>query len=138
MSETRQRRLRIFKNKSFARFARKNDIADEDLCEAIRDANRGLIDADLGGGVIKQRIARKGAGKSGGFRTLILFRVKELAIFVHGFAKNELENIRPDELAALKKLAFIMLGYRDDALSKAVASGTLVEVECDGKSEAVS
>ncbi len=137
-SETRQRRLRIFKNKSFARFARKNDIADEDLCEAVRDANRGLIDADLGGSVIKQRIARKGAGKSGGFRTLILFRVKELAIFVHGFAKNELENIRPDELAALKKLAFIMLGYRDDALSKAVASGTLVEVECDGKSEAVS
>jgi len=138
VSETRQRRLRIFKNKSFARFARKNDISDEDLCEAVRDANRGLIDADLGGGVIKQRIARKGAGKSGGFRTLILFRVKELAIFVHGFAKNELDNIRPDELVALKKLAFVMLGYRDDVLSKAVASGTLVEVECDGKSEAVS
>jgi hypothetical protein len=138
VSETRQRRLRIFKNKSFARFARKNDIADEDLCEAVRNANRGLIDADLGGGVIKQRIARKGAGKSEGYRTLILFRVRELAIFVHGFAKNELDNIRPDELAALKKLAFAMLGYRDDALSKAVASGTLMEVECDGKSEAVS
>jgi len=49
-----------------------------------------------------------------------------------------LDNIRPDELVALKKLAFVMLGYRDDVLSKAVASGTLVEVECDGKSEAVS
>jgi hypothetical protein len=88
--------------------------------------------------VIKQRLARRGSGKSGGFRTLILFKVKRLAIFVHGFAKNETANIRPDELAALKKLAFAMLAYGDDEFEKAAASGTLMEVKCDGKSEAVS
>ncbi len=101
--------MRIFKNKSFTRFERKNGISDAHLCKAIRDVNRGLIDADLGSGVIKQRIARKGSGKSGGFRTLILFKVEERAIFVHGFAKNEMDNIRQDELAALKKLALLML-----------------------------
>jgi hypothetical protein len=97
-----------------------------------------LIAVDLGGGVIKQRIARRGAGKSGGFRALIVFKVGELAIYVHGFAKSGVENIRPDELSALKRLASEMLAYREDALRKAVASGTLLEVKCDGKHEAVS
>ena len=130
--------MRVFKNKPFARFARKNGVSDAELCGAIQDANRGLIDADLGGGVIKQRVARRGAGKSGGFRTMIVFRARALAIFVHGFAKSEVESIRPDELSALKKLASEMLAYRAEALEKAVASGALMEVKCDGKSEAVS
>jgi hypothetical protein len=130
--------MRIFKNKPFARFARKSEISDAELCEAIRNADRGLMDADLGGGVIKQRIARKGSGKSGGFRTVILFKVGELAIFVHGFAKNKVENVHPEELTALKKLASEMLAYREDALEKAVASGTIMEVKCNGKSETVS
>jgi hypothetical protein len=130
--------MRVFKNKAFARFARKNEVADADLCSAIQDANRGLIDADLGGGVIKQRIARRGAGKSGGFRTIIVFRVGELAIFVHGFAKSDVENISPDELFALKKLASEMLAYGENGIEKATASGTLMEVQCDGKREAVS
>jgi hypothetical protein len=97
-----------------------------------------LIDADLGGGVIKQRVARRGVGKSGGFRAMILIRFGELAIFVHGFAKSELDNIRPDEVSALKKLASEILAYRKDALERAVQSGTLMEVKCDGKREAVS
>jgi hypothetical protein len=119
-------------------FERKHGIFDSDLCKAIEDANRGLISADLGGGVIKQRIARKGSGKSGGFRTLILFKAEERAIFVHGFAKNELDNIRPDELATLKKLALSMLAYRDAGMEKAVDSGTLVEVKCNGTNETIS
>lgn len=138
MNDTRKKRMRVFKNKPFARFARKNEIGDEELCKAVDDAESGLIDADLGGGVIKQRVARRGAGKSGGFRTMIVFRVGELAIFIHGFAKSEVENIRPDELSALKKLASEILAYQEDALEKAVASGTLMEVKCDGKREAVS
>lgn len=80
--------MRIFKNKPFARFVRKNEISDSDLCKATEDADRGLVNADLGGGVIKQRIARRGSGKSGGFRVLILFKTRERAIFVHGFAKS--------------------------------------------------
>ena len=104
--------VRIFKNKSFARFARKARIADAALCEAVGNAERGLIDADLGGGVIKQRIARSGGGKSGGFRTIILFRAGARAFFVHGFAKNDQDNIRDDELAAFKMLAAETAGLR--------------------------
>ena len=101
------------------------------LCAAIVDASRGLIDADLGGGVVKQRIARQGGGKSGGFRTIILFRIGERAFFVHGFAKNEQDNIRDDELAAFKLLAAEMLAYGDEALAKAIGNGTLTEVVCN-------
>jgi hypothetical protein len=81
--------VRTFKTKAFTRFADKAGIPDLALCRAVRDAERGLIAADLGGGVIKQRIARPGQGKSGGFRPLIVFRAGTRAIFVHGFAKNE-------------------------------------------------
>jgi hypothetical protein len=123
--------VRVFKNKSFARFARKARITDETLCAAIADASRGLIDADLGGGVVKQRIARQGGGKSGGFRTIILFRIGERAFFVHGFAKNEQDNIRDDELTAFKLLATEMLAYDDEALARATGSGTLIEVICN-------
>jgi hypothetical protein len=66
--------VRVFKNMAFTRFAKKAGIGDAVLCQAVRDAARGLIAADLGGGVIKQRIGRAGQGKSGGFRTLIVFR----------------------------------------------------------------
>jgi hypothetical protein len=98
--------------KAFTRFVAKAGISDVALCQAVRDADRGLISADLGGGVIKQRIARPGQGKSGGFRTLIVFRAGTRAIFVHGFAKNEKDNIEEDELVALKKLAGGVAGVR--------------------------
>ena len=123
--------MRIFKNKSFARFARKARIADWVLCAAINDASRGLIDADLGDGVIKQRVARLGAGKSGGFRTIILFHAGDQAIFVHGFAKNEQDNIRDDELAAFKLLALQMLALSPETLAAAIAIGALTEVKCN-------
>lgn len=138
VSTTAHTRTRVFKNKPFSRFARRNAISNLELCAAVRDADRGLVGADLGGGVIKQRLARRGSGKSGGFRVLIIFRVRNLAIFVHGFAKNEVENIRPDELIALKKLATEMFAYGAKDFERATASGALVEVRCDGKSKAVS
>lgn len=123
--------MRTFKTKAFTRFAHKARITDLALCRAVRDAEEGLVAADLGGGVIKQRIARPGQGKSGVFRTLIAFRTGKRAIFVHGFAKNERENIEPDELVGLKKLAAELLGYDDRMLVRVVASGVLLEVKCD-------
>ncbi len=104
--------MRTFKTKAFTRFADKAGIPDVALCRVVRDAERGLIAADLGGGVIKQRIARPGQGESGGFRTLIVFKAGARAIFVHGFAKSEMGNIESDELTALKKLAAELFGLR--------------------------
>jgi len=123
--------VRVFKTKAFARFARKAGLVDSALCEAIADAERGLIDADLGGGVIKQRAARRGQGKSGGFRVFVLYRRGMRAFFVHGLAKNDRANIAQDELAALKELASEMLAYTEAALDRAVTLGALVEVNCN-------
>jgi hypothetical protein len=123
--------MRVFKNKSFARFARKARITDAVLCAAVDAASQGRIDADLGGGVIKQRIARQGEGKSGGFRTIILFRLQHRAFFIYGFAKNEQDTIRDDELEAFKMLAVVMMAYDDEVLAKATANGTLTEVMCN-------
>jgi hypothetical protein len=123
--------VRVFKNKPFTRFARKAAIGDEALCGAIQDAERGLIAADLGGGVIKQRIARFGQGKSGGFRTMILFKAGYRAFFVHGFAKKETANIRDNELAALRRLASELLPADDGVIARAIACGIFIEVMCN-------
>ena len=125
--------MRTFKTKAFTRFADKASISDVALCRAVRQAERGLVAADLGGGVIKQRIARSGQGKSGGFRALIVFRAGTRAIFVHGFAKSEKDNVEQEELVALKKLAAELSGYDDKMLARAVASGVLREVKCNEK-----
>ncbi len=122
--------MRVFKNKPFMRFARKVDFNDAALCEAIANAERGLIDADLGGGVIKQRVARPGKGKSGSFRTMILYKRGKRAFFVYGFAKSERSNVSQDEVATLKELASELLAYDDGAIARAVTSGTLIEVKC--------
>ena len=124
-------RLQAFKTKAFARFANREGLEDAALCEAIRRAQEGLIDADLGGGVIKQRVARKGGGRSGGFRTIVVFRRGELAFFVYGFAKSDRANLRRDELATFRLLADEYLALNRDALTAAQAVGTIVEVKCD-------
>jgi hypothetical protein len=124
--------MRVFKTKPFARFASREGIADEELCEAVAQAERGLIDADLGGGVIKRRLAREGQGKSGGFRTILLFRRGVKAFFVYGFAKSDRDNIRRDELKAFRKLAGEMLALDDKALAAAMRNGTIMEIECHG------
>ena len=105
-------------------------MEDSALCQAAAEAERGLIDADLGGGVIKQRIARKGRGKSGGFRVMILYRRGARAFFVHGFAKSERPNITRDELIALKELARVMLAYGASEIARALKLGPLIEVKC--------
>jgi hypothetical protein len=80
--------VRVYKLKAFARFQRRERIADRALAKAMQSAEQGLVDADLRGGLIKQRIARPGQGKSGGYRTVIAYRRGDLAVFLYGFAKN--------------------------------------------------
>jgi len=123
--------LRVFKTRWFVRFARKQGIGDAALCEAVANAEKGLIDADLGGGVIKQRIARLHEGKSGGFRSIALFRSGEKAFFVYGFPKSARGNIRKDELRGFRELASVMLAFDEPALAKALESRAIVEVICD-------
>ena len=123
--------MQTFKTKAFTRFADREGLEDVALCEAVRRACNGLIDADLGGGVIKQRIARRGGGRSGGFRAIVLFRRGELAFFVYGFAKSSRDNLRRNELEAFRMLANEMLGLTGAGLAAASANGTIIEVSCN-------
>jgi len=124
--------MRLFKTKHFARFTAKEGIIDSALRDAVRRAESGLIDADLGGGVIKQRLARPGQGKSGGFRSIVLFRRGSLAFFAYGYAKNDRDSIGRDELKAFRLLAGEMLALDDKALAAAIRNGTITEIEEHG------
>ena len=124
--------MQILKNAWFQRFARKQRISDAALIDAVRRADRGQIDADLGGGVIKQRVAREGQGKSGGFRMIILYRREQRAFFVFGFAKSEQANIAGDEEVLFKKMANELFALSDEQVAALIRNGRLSEVE-DGE-----
>jgi hypothetical protein len=123
--------VRTFKTKWLTRFARREGIADKSLREAIERAERGLIDADLGGGLIKQRVARQGQGRSGGYRMMIAYRAKERAVFLFGFAKNDSENIGPDELLLFRAGADRWLAADAAKILEALEDGALQEIEDD-------
>lgn len=125
--------MRVFKNAWFERFARKQHIPDQALLEAVEQAEKGQIDADLGSGVLKQRVARQGHGKSGGFRTIILYRATQRAFFVYGFAKGERSNIEDDEKAQFKKAATYVLGLSDQQLTELIGKGQFSEVVRNGE-----
>jgi hypothetical protein len=126
--------VRIFKTKLFSRFARQMKISDASLREAIERAERGLVDADLGGGVLKQRVARPGQGRSGGFRVLIAYRAKTRSVFLFGFAKSARGNIDDNELVTAQEIARLWLEADSKALAKALSEGIIQEVD-DGKEE---
>ncbi|MCF8469659.1 MAG: type II toxin-antitoxin system RelE/ParE family toxin [Parvibaculum sp.] len=121
--------MRVFKTKAFARFARKEAIGDAELWDAVKRAEKGLVDADLGGGVIKQRIARDGEGKSGGFRSIVIFQREDRAFFVFCFAKKDRDNLRKDELKAFQELARHMLDMDSKQLKAALGNQTITEVK---------
>jgi hypothetical protein len=127
--------MRVFTTKWFARFARRQRMSDPRLCEAVRRAERGLIDADLGGGVIKQRIARPGQGRSGGYRVLIAYRRGTISVFLYGFAKNERDNVDDDELKTAHDIAKGWIEAQQDRLTQSLADGIIQEVNYENEEE---
>lgn len=123
--------MRVFKNKWFVRFARKENIKDKQLCEAIERADKGLVDADLGTGLIKQRVSRVGEGRSGGYRTIVAYRAKSRAFFVYGFAKNERDNIDAVDLLALKEAAAVYLSMNAGIIAGLLEDKRLMEINCN-------
>jgi len=101
----------------------------------FKEMLQGLVDADLGGGLVKKRIGRPGQGKSGGYRTLVATNKGNRWVFVYGFPKNERSNIDKDEAEALKKLAAHLLSLTAQAVIKAKQAGELIEVDCDAKDQ---
>lgn len=119
--------FRRFKSKSFSRFARREGIPDSELVEAIERLQKGLVDADLGGGLYKQRLARPGGGRSGGYRTILCFRREERVFFVHGFSKSSQGNITKIQERDLKVLASVLLQLPSETLRAMLDDGSLIE-----------
>ena len=126
-------RTRIYMNRWFAKFASREGISNTSLVSAIDQANRGLIDVDLGGGLIKQRVAREGGGKSGGYRTLVFFRHEEKAIFAFGFAKSDKANLSAAELKVYKQAAKIVFALTQAQIDTEVREERLFEVNDDAQ-----
>jgi hypothetical protein len=118
-----------------ARFARREGLSHARLAETALRAEQGLVDADLGGGLIKQRIARTGKGRSGGYRTIIAYRRGDRAIFVYGFAKSKQENLGRDELQSARDIGAIWLSAHAKRIARGVREGEL-EVIFDESKEA--
>ena len=123
--------MQVYKSKWFGKWAEKEELTDQDLSIAVKEMANGLIDADLGGYVMKKRVALQGQGKSGGARTLLAFKLADKAFFMYGFAKNQRDNISAKELKVLKVMAKQVLGYTSAQLSAAVNAGEFIEVKRD-------
>ena len=114
---------------------RKAGLFDPELIDAVSEMTLGLIDADLGGHVVKKRVALPGKGKRGGARTIVATRMSDRWFFLFGFGKNERANIDKDELKVFQEVARDLLGFNDRQLADALIAGQITEV-FDGSSEA--
>ncbi len=120
--------VRIFKSRYFKKFAKNEGISDAKLRQVIKEAEAGNIDADYGGGVIKQRIARPGQGKSSGYRTIIFYRRADRAFFVYGYAKKDQDNISRDDVYDFKQQAKALLAMNAQQIASLLQTGIYMEI----------
>lgn len=115
---------------------RKTRLLDATLCEAVSEMRRGLVDADLGGSVVKKRVALPGRGKSGGARTLVATNRVDRWFFVFGFEKSERSNVSAEELQAVQTVAADLLKLTPKELDALIETGALQEICHDRKDPA--
>ena len=127
--------MQAFKTRSFAKWASAEGLRDDALAFAVAEMVRGLIDARLGGQVVKKRVAFAGRGKRGSARTLVAFRQGDKAFFIYGFAKSERTVVSDRELQALKRLAKELLNYPATALADAIRTEKLIEIKVNDSGE---
>ena len=119
---------RVFKTRHFQRWMRKTELTDAALCRTVQEMVAGLVDADLGGGLVKKRVGLAGRGKSGGVRTLVATNRGSRWFFLFGFEKSERGNVSDGELEALRAIAADLLVRTSPQLDEAIADGALQEI----------
>ncbi len=125
------RSSQVFVTKTFARWMRKSQVTDLDILGATEEMVQGLIDANLGGHLVKKRVALRGRGKSAGARTIVATKFEQRWIFLFGFEKNERSNIDANELKVLQELASSFLDLDQQAIASAVSAGQLFQLQGD-------
>ena len=121
--------MSLYKTRPFARIAKKAGIADDALKASVEEMRKGIIHADLGGNVYKQRVAASGRGKRGGGRVIVAANLQDRWVFVHCYLKKGQDDITPDELIAFKEFARVYLGLSGETLQTAVEHGILEEIQ---------
>ncbi len=126
---------RVFKTRYFSRWMRKTSLSEQALCLAVREMAAGLIDADLGGGIVKKRVPLPGRGKSGSTRTLVATNRGTRWFFLFGFEKSDRANVSDRELSALKAIATDLLRLTPNQLDESLQNNTLQEIYDDEQEE---
>jgi len=121
--------MNVFKTRTFQRWAIKVGVTDAALLDTVVKMEHGLIDADLGGNLFKQRVALPGRGKSSSTRTIIATQFADVLFFVYGFEKSERDNISAKELQLYQRFARELLSLTEDQISTALVSQVLLEVK---------
>jgi hypothetical protein len=121
--------VRVFKDQEFHRWAAKEGLSDDDIAKAAKEIEAGLVEARLGGFLLKKRVAAAGRGKRGGHRTIVAHRQGGRLVFLHGFSKNEKANISSKEQAALRELGDYYMSLTDVALAKMVEDHSILEIK---------
>ena len=117
------------KTKWFNKWAKKNFITDNKLLKTLENISNNLGTVDLGGGLYKVRTPRYGQGKSGGFRTVVVFKEADIAIFVYGFAKTNKDNLDKQELKYFKKLSKDLLEINKNEYIKLEKLGDFISLK---------
>lgn len=125
--------MKIYKTKVFAKWQSKEKLSDFALCNAAEEVVTGLIDADLGSGIFKKRIAKAGAGKSGGYRTILATKIDGVIFFIFGFGKNEKANISSTEKQTFTEIGSKLLGFSLEEINKLISEQKLFEVHYEKK-----
>jgi hypothetical protein len=121
-------RRRILKTRFFHRWALRAGLTDTTLRTAVQEIEQGLIDGDLGGGVLKKRVGVPGRGKSGGARVVLATNRGDRWFFVFGFLKNQRANISASELEALREFAGDLLALNERQIDAQTQNGALEEI----------
>ena len=123
--------IQVLVTKPFSRWMRKSQVTNTDILGAAQEMVEGLIDANLGGHLVKKRVALRGRGKSAGARTIVATKFEQRWIFLFGFEKNERSNIDASELKVLQELASSLLGLDQQAIALAINAGQLFQLQGD-------
>ena len=120
--------VRILLELEFADWATDNDVTDSMLLKTAEEIETGLVDARLGGFLVKKRMAAPGRGKRGGYRVILAHRQADRLIFLYGYAKNQREDITKVEMIALQKFAEVFMQVDSSKLNEMIAKSTILEI----------
>jgi len=117
------------KTKWFNKWAKKSSLSDKNLLKTIDNVSKNLGVVNLGNGLFKIRTPKVGHGKSGSFRTILVYKEKDIAIFIYGFSKSDKDNLDKDELKYFKKLAKDLLNIDKKQFSELEKQGSFINIK---------